>query len=45
LLALKKLNKHIFLFVGDSIYDLQATEKAGGISLVVNRMPPMNSIY
>lgn len=37
LLALKKINEHNFFFVGDSIYDLQATERAGGISLIVKR--------
>jgi len=37
LLALKKLNERNFFFVGDAIYDSQATERAGGISLIVNR--------
>jgi HAD superfamily hydrolase (TIGR01549 family) len=37
LLALKKLNEHNFFFVGDSIYDSQATERASGICLIVNR--------
>ncbi len=37
LLALKKLNEHNFFFVGYSIYDSQATERAGGICLIINR--------
>lgn len=37
LLALRKLSERNFFFVGDNIYDSQATEKAGGISIIVNR--------
>jgi HAD superfamily hydrolase (TIGR01549 family) len=36
-IALKKLNAEDFFFVGDLVYDSRATEKAGGISIIVNR--------
>lgn len=39
LLALKRLNTRDFVLVGDLIYDSKATEKAGGVSIIVNRNP------
>jgi len=39
LLALKRLNARDFFFVGDLVHDSQAAEKAGGISIIVNRSP------
>lgn len=39
LLALKRLNTRDFVLVGDLIHDSKATEKAGGVSIVVNRNP------
>jgi HAD superfamily hydrolase (TIGR01549 family) len=38
-LALRRLNAKDFFFVGDSVHDIEATEKAGGISIMVNRCP------
>jgi len=39
LLALKKLGETEFFLVGDLIYDAQAAENAGGLSIIVNRNP------
>ncbi len=39
LLALKRLNTRDFVLVGDLIHDSKATEKAGGVSIIVNRNP------
>lgn len=39
MLALKRLNEQNFFFVGDLAYDSRAAEKAGGISIIVNRCP------
>ncbi len=39
LLALKRLNTRDFVLVGDLIHDSKATEKAGGMSIIVNRNP------
>jgi len=39
LLALKRLGETEFFLVGDLIYDAQAAEKAGGLSIIVNRNP------
>jgi len=38
-LALKRLNAQDFVFVGDLVHDSRAAEKAGGISIIVNRNP------
>lgn len=38
-LALKRLKAQRFVFVGDQIHDVHAAEKAGGISIIVNREP------
>lgn len=38
-LALERLNEQKFFFVGDLAYDSTATEKAGGISIIVHRSP------
>jgi phosphoglycolate phosphatase len=37
LLALNRLKARDFFFVGDLVYDSEAAEKAGGISIIVNR--------
>jgi len=39
LLALKRLKSRNFFFVGDLVHDSQAAEKAGGVSIIVNRNP------
>jgi len=39
LLALERLNARDFFFVGDLVHDSRATEKADGISIIVNRSP------
>lgn len=39
LLALKRLNPRDFFLVGDLIHDSKAAEKAGGVSIIVNRSP------
>ncbi len=39
LLALKRLNTRDFVLIGDLIHDSKATEKAGGMSIIVNRNP------
>lgn len=39
LVALKKLDAQDFVFVGDLIHDSQAADKAGGVSIIVNRKP------
>lgn len=39
ILALKRLNEQDFFLVGDLGYDSRAAEKAGGISIIVNRCP------
>lgn len=36
-LALDKLNTDDFFFIGDLIYDFEATVKLGGVSIIVNR--------
>jgi len=41
LLALKRLEARDFFFVGDLVYDSEAAEKAGGKSIIVNRVPSM----
>jgi len=38
-LALKKLGENEFLLVGDTIYDATTAQRAGGISVIVNRDP------
>ena len=39
ILALKRLNAGDFFFVGDLVHDSRAAEKAGGISIIINRRP------
>jgi len=39
LLALNRLKARDFFFVGDLVYDSEAAEKAGGISIIINRDP------